>query len=226
MTETLVQVHDLTVEFPGQKLFNHLSFNIDRGEFLSVIGENGVGKTTLIRTLLHQVKPTHGEIKFRSAVNIGYVPQFRNIDRDYPLSIRDFVALNLQESRLPWLSKKERQQLDKILQETGLVEIQNTRMGRASGGQKQRAYLAQALVDQPDLLILDESTASLDSVRKYELFDLVQHFNRRHGLTVLSITHDFDLMKKYSDKYLLLKEDRYALGEASDIHSEEDLPNV
>ncbi|MDC9263006.1 heme ABC transporter ATP-binding protein, partial [Clostridioides difficile] len=83
-----------------------------------------------------------------------------------------------------------------------------------------------ALVDQPDLLILDESTASLDSVRKYELFDLVQHFNRRHGLTVLSITHDFDLMKKYSDKYLLLKEDRYALGEVSDIHSEEDLPKV
>jgi zinc/manganese transport system ATP-binding protein len=226
MTETLVQVHDLSMDFPGQELFKHLSFNVDRHEFLSVIGENGVGKTTLIRALLGQIKPTNGEIQFRKGTKIGYVPQFRNIDQDYPLSIRDFVALNLQDGKMPWLSKAERVRLDQILEETDLVEIQNIRMGRASGGQKQKAYLAQALVDNPDLLILDESTASLDTVRKHELFKLVQHFNQQHDLTVISITHDFELMQQYSTSYLMLKQDHYALGEVADLKSEEDLLNV
>lgn len=226
MTETLIQAHGLSMDFPEQRLFNQLSFDVDRREFLSIIGENGVGKTTLIRILLNQLKPTAGDIKFRKGTKIGYVPQFRNIDRDYPLSIRDFVALNLQDGKMPWLNQKERVQLDEILEETDLVDIQNTRMGRASGGQKQKAYLAQALVDQPDLLILDESTASLDSVRKYELFNLVQHFNQQHDLTVISVTHDFDLMKQYSNRYLMLKKDHYTLGEVNDIDSEEDLLNV
>lgn len=226
MTETLIQVHNLAMDFPEQQLFNQLSFDVDRREFLSIIGENGVGKTTLIRILLNQLKPTGGDIKFRKGTKIGYVPQFRNIDQDYPLSIRDFVALNLQDGKAPWLTKNERMRLDEILEETDLVDIQNTRMGRASGGQKQKAYLAQALVDQPDLLILDESTASLDSVRKYELFNLVQHFNQQHDLTVISVTHDFDLMKQYSNRYLMLKKDHYALGDVDDINSEEDLLNV
>lgn len=226
MTETLVQVQKLAMDFPGQKLFNNLSFDVDRRDFLSIIGENGVGKTTLIRALLNQVKPTSGSIKFRKGTKVGYVPQFRNIERDYPLSIRDFVALNLQNGKMPWLSKMERTQLDEILEETDLVDIQNTRIGRASGGQKQKAYLAQALVDNPDLLILDESTASLDTVRKYELFNLVQHFNQQHDLTVIFVTHDFDLMQRYSNRYLILKEDHYALGEVADIKNEEDLLDV
>ncbi|AEV94485.1 metal ABC transporter ATP-binding protein [Pediococcus claussenii] len=226
MTETLVQVHDISVNFPDKKLFQNLSFDIDRREFLSVIGSNGVGKTTLIRAMLGQITPTSGEIKFREGLKIGYVPQFRNIDADYPLSIRDFVALNLQDGNFPWLNKQERAQLDQILDETDLKSIQNTRMGRASGGQLQKAYLAQALVDDPDLLVLDESTASLDNERKYELLNLVQHFNEQHNLTVISITHDYALLKKYSTRYLELRPDGYQLGMVDDIKSREDFASV
>ena len=221
MTEALIKVKELGMDFSNQHLFHQLNFEVDRGNFLSIIGENGVGKTTLIRLLLNQLTPTHGQIIFQKNLNIGYVPQFRNIDRDYPLSIRDFVALNLNESRMPWLNHHEKELLDNILRETKLTEIQNVRMGQASGGQKQRAYLAQALVDHPDLLILDESTASLDVVNKIELFNLVQHFNQKHHLTVLSVTHDFELMKKYSDVYLWLKKDSYQFGKVQDLNAKE-----
>ncbi|WP_353989882.1 ATP-binding cassette domain-containing protein [Pediococcus argentinicus] len=226
MTETLIAVHDVEVSFSDQHLFHNLSFDVDRKDFLSVIGQNGVGKTTLIRVLLDQLNPTKGYVKKRNGLQVGYVPQFRNIDQDYPLSIRDFVALNLQTGNFPWLSKREKDQLDRILDEAGLTDIQNTRMGRASGGQKQKAYLAQALVDDPDLLILDESTASLDNVRKYELFNLVQHFNQQHDLTVISITHDYDLMQKYSNKYLELRTDGYDSGLVKDLRQREDHVNV
>src|SRR5699024_2702146 len=151
-----------------------------------VVGENGVGKTTLVRALFHQLKPRHGQIEFAAGTRLGYVPQFRNLARDYPLAVRDFVALNLPLKLTPWLSKKERQQVTSILRQTNVLPLADRPLGVASGGEKQRAYLAQALLAHPQLLILDESTASLDNEVKYELLDLVTKFQIA-GLTVMFI---------------------------------------
>lgn len=215
MTDPILTVHDLSVAFPNQTVFKHLDFQLERGHFLSVVGENGIGKTTLMRTILQQLKPLSGEISFhpnRKTVHFGYVPQFRNLDREYPLSIRDFVSLNLSGWKLPWLSQQEHQQVHQILAQTGLLKIQKQPLGMASGGQKQRAYLAQALVERPDLLILDESTASLDNVMKYELLDLVKQIQQQQGLSVIFVTHDVPLAKQYADDFLLLKNGTYQFG--------------
>ncbi|KRL95697.1 ABC-type Mn Zn transport system, ATPase component [Levilactobacillus hammesii DSM 16381] len=166
-----------------------------------------MGKTTLMRTILHQLRPTHGSITYlpsQSEVTIGYVPQFRNIDADYPLTIKDFVGLNLTGWKLPWLSAKERAKVEKILDQTGLRQLAKRPIGQASGGEKQKAYLAQALVEAPNLLILDESTASLDPVTKTELLDLVAELNQRLHLTVLFVTHDIPMAQKYTQQYLML----------------------
>lgn len=215
MSDLILETHDLWEEFSEKKILNNLSFKLKRGSFLSVVGENGVGKTTLVRIILGQLKPTHGTIKFfpnRKSIRIGYVPQFRNIDDEYPLSVKNFVALSFSGYKLPWLSHQERQQLKLVLQETDLKKIANEPLGRASGGEKQRAYLAQALAVRPDLLILDESTASLDPISKENLLRLVKKLNVDTGVTVLFVTHDIPLAKQFSDEYLLLQPNGYEVG--------------
>jgi len=205
--QPILQLEHLGMTFPGHPVFNDLNLTVNQGEFWSIVGENGVGKTTLMRAILHQLRPTTGRVAYLTTagpVKIGYVPQFRNIDPEYPLTIRDFVGLNLTGWKLPWLSRSERQRVDQILTQTGLQKLASRPIGQASGGEKQKAYLAQALVEAPNLLILDESTASLDPVTKTDLLDLVTELNQTLKLTVLFVTHDIPLARKYSRHYLML----------------------
>lgn len=102
----VVSVEDLNVAYGNHQVISDLSFTVNEGDFMVVIGENGVGKTTLVRALLGLIKPHSGEIDVPASNLIGYVPQFRNIDEEYPLSIRDFVSLNVKKTGFPWLSKK------------------------------------------------------------------------------------------------------------------------
>lgn len=219
MTEPLIAVQHLGIAFPNNRVFKDLNFEIQRGDFLTVIGENGVGKTTLIRSLLGMVKPVAGQIKYypdRKAIKIGYVPQFRNLDQEYPLTIEDFVGLNLKGWR-PWLSKAEHRQVDAAMAVTDVKKIRSRPLGMASGGEKQRAYLAQAIVEAPQLLILDESTASLDNEMKYELLELVKNLNQTNGITVFFVTHDLPLAKQYAKHYLALKPGKQQFGNVADV---------
>ncbi|WP_367295385.1 metal ABC transporter ATP-binding protein [Levilactobacillus yonginensis] len=221
MKETpILKLEHLGVTFPNHPVFTDLNLTINQGEFWSIVGKNGVGKTTLMRTILHQLRPTHGRVSYwpnAGDVRIGYVPQFRNIDADYPLTIRDFVGLNLTGWKWPWLSRKEKAAVQQILGETGLEKIANRPIGQASGGERQKAYLAQALVEAPNLLILDESTASLDPVTKTELLDLVQELNTKLQLTVLFVTHDIPMARKYSSQYLMLTPDGTEQGQIAGL---------
>ncbi|WP_261810009.1 metal ABC transporter ATP-binding protein [Levilactobacillus humaensis] len=216
----ILKLDHLGVTFPNNPVFSDLNLTIRQGEVWSIIGKNGVGKTTLMRTLLHQLRPTQGKVTYLPSVNdvrIGYVPQFRNIDADYPLTIRDFIGLNLTGWKLPWLSAKERVKVQRIIEQTGLTELANRPIGQASGGEKQKAYLAQALVEAPNLLILDESTASLDPVTKTELLDLVTELNQRLNLTVLFVTHDIPMAQKYTHQYLMMTPGKVEQGPISQL---------
>ena len=202
----ILSVEDLTVAYGDHPVFSDLSFAINQGDFLVVVGENGVGKTTLVRALLGLIKPKSGTINVPAGTRIGYVPQFRNLDEEYPLSVRDFVGLSSQQSHWPWLTKRERHALNRMIKITEL----------ASGGEKQRAYLAQALLPNPRLLILDESTASLDNEMKYNLLNLVSRF-QQSGLSVMFITHDWDLARHYGTRYLHMTKDGYATGSIDEL---------
>ncbi|WP_288529683.1 metal ABC transporter ATP-binding protein [uncultured Secundilactobacillus sp.] len=223
MSEPIVQLDNVSFAFPDKTVIESLSYTLERGAFLSIVGENGVGKTTLMKMVLQELKPSNGRVRFlpnRNSVEIGYVPQFRNIDPEYPLSIRDFIGLNFAGFRTPWLTKKERQRVGELLTETKLTGVSDRPLGQASGGEKQKAYLAQALLDNPNLLILDESTASLDPVAKTELLDLVKSLNQRLGLTVIFVTHDIPLARRYSDQYLFLTPGTYEAGPISALSDE------
>lgn len=220
MNENIITAHNLSVEFPDKVVFRDLNIEVKRGSFLSIVGDNGAGKTTFLRTVLGNLKPTTGTVTLdpvRKQLTIGYVPQFRNLTAEYPLSISNFVALGLTQSKLPWLNKEEKAKLAHILEVTDLVNRAQARLGTSSGGEKQKAYLAQALIDQPDLLILDESTASLDNMVKYELLDLVVRYQSTHDVTVIFVTHDLPLAQKYATDYLLIQNGHAMTGKMVDL---------
>ncbi|MEE8825374.1 zinc import ATP-binding protein ZnuC [Lentilactobacillus sunkii] len=220
MRETLISVENLSLNFPNHQVLSDLSFDVQRGEFLGIIGENGVGKTTLIRVILNQLKPSSGRIRIKDGLRIGYVPQFRNVDVEYPLSIEDFISLNFTGIKLPWLSRKEKQKIQKVIKQVNLEHISKRPLGLASGGEKQKAYLAQALINDPDLLILDESTASLDPNTKRELLDVVLRLNKELGLTIIFVSHDMQVIHEYPDHFLWLTKDGYTSGPISELHND------
>ena len=208
-----LQVVDLSMKFGDQEIFNKLNFSLEQGSMTALLGPNGAGKTTLVRILMGMLTPTKGYYDLADDVKVGYVPQFRNIDPDYPLSIRSFIELNTPFFK----SQKVKDQVNHILQETYLKGLADIRMGEASGGQKQRAYLAQALLDQPNFIILDEATASLDPKAKEELMNLIAHLNEEHKMTVLFVTHDLALAKRYMEDYLYLSGGTVQQGKMADF---------
>lgn len=195
----ILSVRDLDVTVKNRKLINDLSFDIFAKTLTCVTGENGVGKTTLIKTILKQFNKNENVQSKIKRSDMQYIPQLRNIDDDYPLTVFDFIGLGLQHSILPWLSKKEKQSVQKVIEMTRLQDLANTPLGSCSGGEQQRVYLAQALVSQPRLLILDESTASLDKEAKFMLLDVVKSVIEETKAAVLFITHDPTLVEQYGD---------------------------
>lgn len=213
--KALIQVKNLGIRFGSKILFSHISFRINQGDFLCLLGPNGSGKTTLIKIILGNLEPDEGEVNFADRKikrNIGYVPQFRNIGPDYPLSIKNFVALRFSHKLAPWLTKEEKKLLIQALKKTRLFPLRNQKIGLASGGEKQKAYLAQAILTNPSLIILDEPTASLDKKGKKETFQDVADLNRFTHTTIILISHDWQLVKVYGNKYLRLENRTYTKG--------------
>lgn len=200
----MIEAKNLSKSFGKQLVFKDLNFNIQAGDFISLIGPNGSGKTTLVKIMMGLEKKTSGELKIDKQT-IGYVPQFRNIDIDYPLDIEQFVRLNLKFTLSPAKRRHDNAIIEEILEKTKLTELKTRPLGLASGGEKQKAYLAQALLNDPKVLILDESTASLDVEVKMQLMDLVEELNHKYNLTVIFITHDYELTKKYTSRALFFK---------------------
>jgi len=216
----VIEAKNLTKRFGKQLVFENLNFKINDGDFISLIGPNGSGKTTLVKIMMGLEKKTSGELELDKKQTIGYVPQFRNIDLDYPLDIEQFVRLNLKFTLSPTKRREDNELVKNILEKTRLTELKNRPLGLASGGEKQKAYLAQALLNDPRILILDESTASLDVEVKMQLMDLVQELNEKYNITVIFITHDYELTKKYTSRALFFKHQSIEEVNVNDVSEE------
>ncbi|MCL0318523.1 ATP-binding cassette domain-containing protein [Apilactobacillus xinyiensis] len=215
----ILEVSNLDVKLKERTLISRLSFEINSGTLTCITGENGVGKTTMVKTLLKNFK-NNNHVNFHIKRNqVQYVPQLRNIDDDYPLMIKDFIGLGLQNKLLPWLSKKEKLSIEQVMNETNLAHLSRTPLGKASGGEQQRVFLAQALVSNPKLLILDESTASMDKDAKIELLKLVKNITEKTDTAVIFITHDPLLVQKFGDYDLEIKNQKGILKSVKGVNN-------
>jgi zinc transport system ATP-binding protein len=210
----LVAIRDLRVELGGHLILNGVNAEIARGQITGLIGLNGSGKTTLLRAIVGEY-PFRGEIRFRcghdhsrpNPEHVGYVPQRLTLDGRHPLTVRDLFALAL--SRRPiflgipkWVSERA----TVLLNQVGMAEILDNPMDGLSGGQLQRVLLALALEPSPELLLLDEPAAGIDFKDQKKFYDLITHFNRARGLTVILVSHDLNMIHAHTDHVLCLKD--------------------
>ena len=201
-----LKIKNLTYSIGDKTILDNITFSVTSGDVVAVVGKNGVGKTTLLNNILEKLNKTSQITLVGENPILGYVPQFRQIDEELPLSATDFVSLPIQKGFLPWLSKKEKSSIKEALELTNSLKLQNKSIGTLSGGEKQRVFLAQALVNKPNLLLLDEFTSNLDKTSEIECMTLVKEITKKENIITLCITHELSLIdEKYVDKILYLE---------------------
>lgn len=199
-------------------LYHQVNVTLAAGEALAIVGDNGVGKTTLIQALLGQRPVDEGTISWPNGPQVvAYVPQYRADIQQFSLTIRDFISLSFNRGWWPFLTASERQARETVIALTGLQTIANHRIDTASGGERQRAYLAQALLQNPDILILDEATANLDNVAKHQLMQVITDYRKSHELAVIMVSHDLPLIQMYSQNVLHIRPEGSVSGSVAQM---------
>lgn len=217
---SLLCVKDLTVQYDGSEALHDLSFELEEGDYLCIVGENGSGKSTLIKALLGLKKPDGGNITYTGLAQsqIGYMPQQTDIQRDFPASVMEVVLTGCLKAngRIPFFSAKAKKLAFENLEKTGAAQIAKKCYGELSGGQQQRVLMARALCSTEKLLILDEPVANLDPKATDELYALIDDLNKKHGITVIMVSHDIRCAAMQAGKILHIDKTLVFFGTTND----------
>lgn len=194
---------NLAIGYDGKTIVQNMNFSVNTGEYLCVIGENGAGKSTFMKTLLGLQPPIQGEILFGDNLKqneIGYLPQQTEVQKDFPASVREIVLSGCQNQLglRPFYNRKEKSYAEAILNKLQITDLAEQCYRELSGGQKQRVLLARALCATKKMLLLDEPVAGLDPKAAKEMYYLIQKINREENITVIMISHDIQIAVNYA----------------------------
>jgi zinc/manganese transport system ATP-binding protein len=221
----VVRARNLTVGYKGKAVWKDASFGVKKGEFVAVIGPNGAGKTTMFRLLLGLQQPISGDIEvFGSGIRrgnsrIGYVPQRHTIDNETNIEAIELVRLAFSGNRwgLSLSSKAEKKAAHDALASVGATELANKSLASLSGGELQRVFLAEALVSNPEMLLLDEPLSNLDLKRIKDLVAVVEDVVKSRGVTAFLVAHDINPLIKYLDKVIYIANGKVASGTPAEV---------
>jgi zinc transport system ATP-binding protein len=192
---SLISTQNLTLVLDGQTVLKDVNIAINRGEIVTIVGPNGSGKSSLLRALIGALKPASGSITRADGLRIGYVPQKLQIDATLPLTVQGFLNLPHRQPRAV---------VDDALHKAGVGDLAKRQMADLSGGQFQRVLLARALLNTPDILILDEATQGLDQPGAAAFYRQIEEVRREMGCAVLMVSHDLHVVMAASDRVLCL----------------------
>lgn len=211
MASPIIKITDLCYSYEGQDILHEINLDVNQGDFISIIGPNGGGKTTLLKLILGLLKPTRGAIQIRSqrpdsnAATIGYVPQHVNHNLSFPITALDVVLMGIavpgRRIKTSY-TRQERSSAMEILDKLGIGDCTGKKIIAMSGGQRQRLLIARALISRPELLVLDEPTASIDTKGQQEFYELLKELNRE--LTILMVSHDLLIVSSYAKSIVCL----------------------
>jgi zinc transport system ATP-binding protein len=193
--ERLISIENLSAGFGGAKVLDVAGFHIDAGEIVTVVGPNGSGKSTLMRLIVGAIQPSAGQIIRRPNLRLGYVPQKLSIDPTLPLNVRRFLNLPRRHARTD---------LDRVVDQTGIAHLLTRPVSGLSGRQYQRVLLARALLQNPELLILDEPTQGLDQRGSADFYALIETIRAKTGVSVLMVSHELHVVMSASDRVICL----------------------
>jgi zinc transport system ATP-binding protein len=206
-------LENVTVKFNRKVVLDNISFNVKKGEFISIIGPNGSGKTTLLKTILGLIKPVKGSVKiFNYYVGeypsglIGYLPQHISYNERFPIKVIDVVLMGRYPliGYLKFPSKNDMKIVLNCLDELNILEYADYNFQELSGGLKQRVLIARALAIEPEVLILDEPSTSLDIMIQRDFYSLLKKLQKDKVLTIIMVSHDIGVVTQYVDKILCL----------------------
>jgi zinc transport system ATP-binding protein len=200
----ILEIKNLNAGYDESLVLKNINFHIYDTDFIGIIGPNGGGKTTLIKTILGIIKPLNGTIEYYFPGKekdfrkfIGYLPQQNVIDKKFPISVREVIlsGLTSQKSLIFRFSTLEKKKADELIEKSGLGNISGNPIGELSGGQLQRVFLARAVISNPRLLILDEPSTYVDNRSEFELYETLKELNK--GIAILLVSHDIGTISSY-----------------------------
>jgi zinc transport system ATP-binding protein len=212
MPVKVVKAEDLCVDYHSVRVLSDVSFTVQEGDYIGLVGPNGSGKSTLIRCMLGLARPSRGTISFfgsepsamRLRETVGYLPQRMDFfNPRFPSTVAEVVSQGLISTRRAGGSAG-RERIDRALEMLDIHEIGSRLIGELSGGQQQKVFIARALVNEPDFLILDEPTSALDPETRESFFSLLHELNGKRRVTIILVTHDIGGIGQYASKMLYL----------------------
>jgi len=218
-SDIAIDVSHLTVSYGPVPALLDISVAIPAGTLVGVIGPNGSGKSTLIKSMLGFIKPDVGEVRVfgedvsESKGSIAYVPQRGTVDWDFPITVREVAAMGRYGKRRWWqdLTRRDYRLADEALEKVRMSEFSRRQIGQLSGGQQQRVFMARALAQNADILLLDEPFAGVDAATERAILDVLQE-TKAQGKTMVVVHHDLGTAAEYFDLLVLLKQRLFASG--------------
>ena len=206
----VVKLEGVWVQYNGVPILEGINLAIEQDDFLGIIGPNGGGKTTLLKIILGLISPSRGKVSVlgkppeKSRSKIGYVPQHNLFDRDFPINVWDVVLMGRygKSGLFRRYSSEDRRATQDALQTVGMLDYKDRQMGKLSGGELQRIFIARALVAEPRLLLLDEPTASVDPAMQTEFYELLEKLKKQ--MAIVLVSHDISAVSIYVDKLACL----------------------
>jgi zinc/manganese transport system ATP-binding protein len=221
----VLSLRSATLAFGDRELWRNLNLEVQRGEFLAVLGPNGTGKTSLLKTILGQQKLSSGTVEFlgepvgRGSRKIGYIPQQKLIEQGTPLRARDLVAFGVNGHRWgpPISSRSVRTRVDDILRSVGASDYANVPVSTLSGGEQQRVRVGQSIAGDPRLLLCDEPLISLDLHHQRQVSELIDEQRKALNTAVVFVTHDVNPILGMVDRVLYLAGGRFRIGTPDEV---------
>lgn len=199
----VIKLENVWFSYNNQPFLQNVNLPIYSDDFVGIVGPNGGGKTTLLKLMLGLLKPQQGKITImgksprEGRSSIGYLSQFKNIDFDFPITARQIVLLSLIGRKLlKHYSQKDKAAADKALKDMGIWHLRDKKLNELSGGEKQRVFVARALANEPQVLVLDEPMSNLDMHIQEEFYKILQKLNQQ--IAIVIVDHDLDMLVKFA----------------------------
>ena len=206
----LIRLEDVTIGYDGKAILGPVELTIQRGEFAGILGPNGGGKSTLLKTMLGLVPPVSGRVDVEPGIVFGYVPQNEHFDPLFPVSVEEVVSMG-RYARVPagsGLSKADRECVSRSMERAGVGRLAKRTFRSLSGGEKQRTLIARAVAGGPDALVLDEPTAAVDVRGEAAIMELVESIRRESGAAVIMVSHFLRTAARYAGRIILVDADK------------------
>lgn len=192
----LLTIKNLNVTYNNYIALSNINLEINKNDYIGIIGPNGSGKTTLLKSIIGDITPNSGKIKLAPNTIIGYVPQFSTFTRDFPITVFEVIlsgTLPKKYKLFHHYKQNDRNNVDLAIDKLKINALAHKQINQLSGGQLQKVLIARALVTNPDILLLDEPTASLDTDAKEEIYNMLSSLNKE--ITIIMVSHDIGMIK-------------------------------